>query len=87
VKGSRLLALLSGVLVCTAGLIAGILTLAGWEKPWDTSRVEPLAPEPVLFLVSLPHAAATKAKLSSRARITKPRRCRVTKNLLGWLPR
>ena len=29
----------------TAGLIAGLLTLAGWEKPWDTSRVEPLDPE------------------------------------------
>jgi 8-oxo-dGTP pyrophosphatase MutT (NUDIX family) len=29
----------------TAGLIAGILTLAGWEQPWDTSRVEPLDPE------------------------------------------
>ncbi len=29
----------------TAGLIAGVLSLAGWEQPWDTSRVEPLAPE------------------------------------------
>jgi 8-oxo-dGTP pyrophosphatase MutT (NUDIX family) len=29
----------------TAGLIAGLLTLAGWEQPWDTSRVEPLDPE------------------------------------------
>jgi 8-oxo-dGTP pyrophosphatase MutT (NUDIX family) len=29
----------------TAGLLAGILTLAGWEQPWDTSRVEPLDPE------------------------------------------
>jgi 8-oxo-dGTP pyrophosphatase MutT (NUDIX family) len=29
----------------TAGLIAGVLTLAGWERPWDTGRVEPLAPE------------------------------------------
>ncbi|MGZ6804568.1 MAG: NUDIX hydrolase [Nocardioidaceae bacterium] len=29
----------------TAGLIAGLLTLAGWERPWDTSRVEPLDPE------------------------------------------
>lgn len=29
----------------TAGLIAGILRLAGWEKPWDASRVEPLDPE------------------------------------------
>lgn len=29
----------------TAGLLAGILTLAGWERPWDTSRVEPLDPE------------------------------------------
>ena len=29
----------------TAGLIAGILRLAGWEQPWDTSRVEPLDPE------------------------------------------
>ncbi len=29
----------------TAGLIAGLLTLAGWERPWDTSRIEPLDPE------------------------------------------
>lgn len=29
----------------TAGLLAGILTLAGWERPWDASRVEPLDPE------------------------------------------
>lgn len=29
----------------TAGLIAGILTLAGWERPWDTSRIEQLDPE------------------------------------------
>jgi 8-oxo-dGTP pyrophosphatase MutT (NUDIX family) len=29
----------------TAGLIAGLLTLAGWEQPWDTTRVEPLDPE------------------------------------------
>lgn len=29
----------------TAGLIAGILTLAGWERPWDTDDVRPLDPE------------------------------------------
>lgn len=29
----------------TAGLVAGLLTLGGWELPWDTSRVEPLDPE------------------------------------------
>lgn len=29
----------------TAGLLAGILTLAGWERPWDRDRVEPLDPE------------------------------------------
>jgi 8-oxo-dGTP pyrophosphatase MutT (NUDIX family) len=29
----------------TAGLIAGLLTLAGWEQPWDTTRVEPLDSE------------------------------------------
>lgn len=29
----------------TAGLIAGILKLAGWEQPWDESRIEPLDPE------------------------------------------
>ncbi|MCW2601660.1 MAG: CoA pyrophosphatase [Frankiales bacterium] len=29
----------------TAGLIAGLLTLADWERPWDTTRVEPLDPE------------------------------------------
>ena len=26
----------------TAGLIAGILTLAGWERPWDTDDLRPL---------------------------------------------
>jgi 8-oxo-dGTP pyrophosphatase MutT (NUDIX family) len=31
----------------TAGLLAGILTLAGWERPWDTSRVRQLDPETV----------------------------------------
>lgn len=31
----------------TAGLLAGILTLAGWERPWDPSRVEPLDAEAV----------------------------------------
>lgn len=29
----------------TAGLIAGVLTLADWELPWDRDRIEPLAPE------------------------------------------
>ncbi len=29
----------------TAGLIAGLLTLAGWERPWDRDRIEPLDPE------------------------------------------
>jgi 8-oxo-dGTP pyrophosphatase MutT (NUDIX family) len=29
----------------TAGLIAGILRLGGWEQPWDHSRVLPLDPE------------------------------------------
>ncbi|MCW2543522.1 MAG: hypothetical protein JWM40_1074 [Frankiales bacterium] len=29
----------------TAGLIAGILRLGGWEIPWDKSRVLPLDPE------------------------------------------
>jgi 8-oxo-dGTP pyrophosphatase MutT (NUDIX family) len=29
----------------TAGLLAGILTLGGWERPWDTSRVRQLDPE------------------------------------------
>lgn len=31
----------------TAGLLAGILTLAGWEKPWDESRVRELDPDTV----------------------------------------
>jgi hypothetical protein len=31
----------------TAGLLAGILTLAGWERPWDTSRTRELDPETV----------------------------------------
>lgn len=29
----------------TAGLIAGILRLGGWEQPWDTERIRPLDPE------------------------------------------
>ena len=29
----------------TAGLIAGVLSLAGWEEPWDRDRVQPLDPE------------------------------------------
>jgi 8-oxo-dGTP pyrophosphatase MutT (NUDIX family) len=35
----------------TAGLINMLLTLGGWEKPWDTSRIEDLPPE-ALGLVS-----------------------------------
>ena len=29
----------------TAGLISGILTLAGWERPWDQDRLRELDPE------------------------------------------
>lgn len=29
----------------TAGLVAGLLTLGGWERPWDASRIEQLDPE------------------------------------------
>ena len=29
----------------TAGLIAGILTLAGWEQDWDKNRLRELEPE------------------------------------------
>ena len=29
----------------TAGLVAGLLTLGGWEQPWDASRIEQLDPE------------------------------------------
>lgn len=29
----------------TAGLIAGLLTLAGWEQPWDTTRLRELEPD------------------------------------------
>ena len=29
----------------TAGLLAGILRLAGWEQPWDQDRILPLDPE------------------------------------------
>ena len=29
----------------TAGLIAGLLTLAGWERPWDKDRLRELDPE------------------------------------------
>jgi 8-oxo-dGTP pyrophosphatase MutT (NUDIX family) len=35
----------------TAGLINMLLSLGGWEKPWDTSRIEDLPPE-ALGLVS-----------------------------------
>ena len=31
----------------TAGLLAGILSLAGWDKPWDDSRTRELDPETV----------------------------------------
>jgi 8-oxo-dGTP pyrophosphatase MutT (NUDIX family) len=31
----------------TAGLLAGILTLAGWDRPWDSSRTQELDPETV----------------------------------------
>lgn len=31
----------------TAGLLSGILTLAGWERPWDEDRIEPLDPETI----------------------------------------
>ncbi|HUR51071.1 MAG TPA: CoA pyrophosphatase [Mycobacteriales bacterium] len=31
----------------TAGLLSGILALAGWERPWDTSRTQELDPETV----------------------------------------
>jgi 8-oxo-dGTP pyrophosphatase MutT (NUDIX family) len=29
----------------TAGLLAGLLTLAGWERPWDEERLRELDPE------------------------------------------
>ena len=29
----------------TAGLLAGILRLGGWERPWDHDRIVPLDPE------------------------------------------
>jgi 8-oxo-dGTP pyrophosphatase MutT (NUDIX family) len=30
----------------TGGLLATLIRLAGWERPWDTARVEPLDPAP-----------------------------------------
>ena len=36
----------------TAGLIAGILRLGGWEQPWDTSQVRPLDPETLRLALS-----------------------------------
>jgi 8-oxo-dGTP pyrophosphatase MutT (NUDIX family) len=30
---------------CTGGLLATLLRLSGWERPWDQTRVEPLADE------------------------------------------
>jgi 8-oxo-dGTP pyrophosphatase MutT (NUDIX family) len=35
----------------TAGILDRVLALAGWERPWDTGRLEPLPP-PVLGPVS-----------------------------------
>jgi 8-oxo-dGTP pyrophosphatase MutT (NUDIX family) len=35
----------------TAGLLAGIVTLAGWERPWDTDRVRELDPDTVRLAV------------------------------------
>jgi hypothetical protein len=34
----------------TAGLLSGVLDLAGWSVPWDESRVVPLEDEPSLEL-------------------------------------
>jgi hypothetical protein len=28
----------------TAGLLDRLLAIAGWEQPWDQSRIEPLPP-------------------------------------------
>ena len=30
----------------TAGVLTGLLTLGGWERRWDTSRLVPLPPQP-----------------------------------------
>jgi 8-oxo-dGTP pyrophosphatase MutT (NUDIX family) len=35
----------------TAGLLAGILTLAGWEQPWDRQRVRELDPDTIRLAV------------------------------------
>lgn len=35
----------------TAGLLAGILTLAGWEKPWDHNRVRELDPDTIRLAI------------------------------------
>jgi hypothetical protein len=32
----------------TAGLLDRLIALAGWEQPWDTSRIEDMPPEGVL---------------------------------------
>ncbi len=38
----------------TAGLVAGLVSLGGWERPWDRSRVEPLPPETLVLAERTP---------------------------------
>jgi 8-oxo-dGTP pyrophosphatase MutT (NUDIX family) len=43
----------------TAALVSTLLTLGGWDKPWDTSRIEDLPPEALA-------AAAPSADVANR---------------------
>jgi 8-oxo-dGTP pyrophosphatase MutT (NUDIX family) len=55
----------------TAGLLSGVLSLAGWEKPWDRDRVEPLDPETLrLALRTLERPARTTSPERTSSEMT-----------------
>lgn len=51
----------------TAGIVAGLLTLGGWERPWDPSRVEQLDPATLALAArtGAPRGAAGPETLSA----------------------
>ena len=52
----------SGMLVWgfTAALVSMLLTLGGWERPWDTSRIEDLPPEALAAARPTPDGSGTR---------------------------
>jgi hypothetical protein len=46
----------------TAGIVDRVLALAGWERPWNRERLEPLPP-PVLGPVSPPAPETLEERL------------------------